>query len=83
MEDTTKAEATPKKAASKLVKVKALRPFAENGIVIIPGQTVEVSAERAEELTKSVAGPYDFRGERYEGDRDHRRHDLKKAEVVA
>lgn len=81
MEETTKAEATKK--AAKLVKVRALRPFAENGVVVIPGQTVEVSPERADELTKSIVGPFDFRGERYDGERDHRRHDLKKAEVVA
>jgi len=81
-EDQKKSEAGQK--ASATVKVRALRPFLEGAVVINPGQTVAVAAERASELTKDdFTGPFDFAGERIEGTRDFRRANLKKAEVVA
>ncbi len=83
MSDEVKKNEEGQKAA-KSVKVRALRPFLEGAIVINPGQTVAVAAERASELTKDdFTGPFDFAGERIEGTRDFRRANLKKAEVVA
>lgn len=74
-EETTKAE--------KLVKVRALRPFEHGKRVVSVGETAEVPAEMAAELTKPIAGPFDFFGERIAGTRDHRRANLQKAELVA
>lgn len=76
------AKAEGKKAA-KLVKVRALRPFSALGRVINPGEIVEIEAAQAEDLVKDIVGPFDFFGERFENDkRDHRRHNLKKAELA-
>ena len=73
--------------SGKLVKVKALRPFAvkvTNGIetIVQPGQVVDVSEERAAQLCKVRLGAYSFVGERRGADAEIR-HDLRMAQLVA
>lgn len=80
MSEETKDEV---KKAAKLVKVKALRPFQALGRVINPGEIVAVDEAHARDITREVAGVYDFTGERLAGDRDFRRSSLKIAELVA
>lgn len=80
-----KQEQKPEAPAVKLAKVRVLRPFLNNRTRMIEGKIgsiVEVLEADVPDLTKDFGGPLAFRGERFSGDRDVTRHEIRRAELV-
>lgn len=82
MAEPTKEKATEPKADT--VTVRCLQPFTNPNtqIVMIPGQTCEVTRDQAAQLTKEISGSLAFRGERYAADGDVKRHSHRRAQIV-